>query len=1091
MKSRGEKAEYLAELIYRHELALQRKEQIISHLQNLTHRLQEREISYDDYLAQTTRKLNGRTLGEWISYYDEYIAECKQRIENYNKTARREKLRARTFVTLFVALALGAMFLFGPVFTGFIVNEFRNLSGTLTDDVNLVFNESGAYTWNVPEKGELEAFKISGTFRGKGNVKVYLDDKLVFDNAKIKSNLASDEEQSSKANRPSLITGRAIDEANYAGDASAPDSVAESSEPESASEEKEPIRESSENSATEQTAPGSASSGTGSESELEENTTVEPGENQSETITGQEPVRENDTIYEKVIEFSEECVETCDLSSFNLNASSYTIRVEIENAKINIKTIHYYVKKQVITPIINETLFNESGISVERIQGLAILGQPVVWTDIINASGPAFIEFELPDNAENVTIEKESEESEETSPDNETRVIKIDRERKIRLENQAMSAEKDNKNKISIQLGRGERGAKVHYTTPAALSSEEYDGKTKIVHVTGPDDVHYENVTLFTELNDSLQVKNPANVHVFWVENESYLSVGKIEDRNNDSSFDYIEWIAPRLSNQTYRIIIITNAEHLDENRNFVSDIYDSVKELDNIWSETIPNTHYVRATFRQNLTSSNDITVYPRITSGNPKIEVYENNGSEIIAEFSSLVGNEYNKVYLTNLQGEQDTFDLKILDGGVEFDHILDPPTGRVTLYLNNTASGGSCPTTSSSMGTGAPASLVTMSPGEFDSTLPGNTDAGRWRPGVAPIANTTASAELMNVSDTTVFDGGSLGTGWIWKDNLTGYTIAAGNYTFNVSVMGGQGTTSQSERLSARISVVSCSGSGEFTLVKNMTTTKITGETSHVLGQTSWRHHDDGARFTHPAAATIASRHANITASETHDFQEGEFLFIELGFGDGDSTTDRTLILRYNNGLSFVITPAITQTPVVDSTPPVANLNAPLNGSNATSKTNTFNATFTDNSALKNVTLYIYNATQKLINSTESRSITNAVNTTNITIILPYDGTFFWNYRVCDTSDNCVFNNSNFTFTVDGTPPNITINQPQNATLIPSITFNVTLDEDGNLCNYTLNAGVKNYSMTNSNNRAFNSTNTTIADGAYTVSYFCWDA
>ena len=35
----------------------------------------------------------------------------------------------------------------------------------------------------------------------------------------------------------------------------------------------------------------------------------------------------------------------------------------------------------------------------------------------------------------------------------------------------------------------------------------------------------------------------------------------------------------------------------------------------------------------------------------------------------------NEYNKVFLTGLNGSQDVFDLKILDGSVEFDYIIDP--------------------------------------------------------------------------------------------------------------------------------------------------------------------------------------------------------------------------------------------------------------------------------------------------------------------------------------------------------------------------------------------------------------------------------
>ena len=128
-------------------------------------------------------------------------------------------------------------------------------------------------------------------------------------------------------------------------------------------------------------------------------------------------------------------------------------------------------------------------------------------------------------------------------------------------------------------------------------------------------------------------------------------------------------------------VIELTKAEHLDLDRQFISDIYNEIKSLDDIWSEEIPNGDYVRVTFEEELTSESDITIYPRIVSGSPKIEVYEADQSEIIAEFNNIISNEYNKVLLTNLQGSQDTFDLMVLDGSIEIEHIVDPP------HLNKT--------------------------------------------------------------------------------------------------------------------------------------------------------------------------------------------------------------------------------------------------------------------------------------------------------------------------------------------------------------------------------------------------------------------
>ena len=135
-----------------------------------------------------------------------------------------------------------------------------------------------------------------------------------------------------------------------------------------------------------------------------------------------------------------------------------------------------------------------------------------------------------------------------------------------------------------------------------------------------------------------------------------------------------------------FGIIKITKANHLDSNRERISNIYPEVRELDNLWSEEILNGEYVRVTFQIPLDNTKDITIYPRVVNGTPRIEIYEFNQSELIAEFTNIKSNEYNKVLLTNLIGEQDTFDLKILDGAIEFNHILDPPE---TFYARTTVS------------------------------------------------------------------------------------------------------------------------------------------------------------------------------------------------------------------------------------------------------------------------------------------------------------------------------------------------------------------------------------------------------------------
>src|SRR3989339_521606 len=134
-------------------------------------------------------------------------------------------------------------------------------------------------------------------------------------------------------------------------------------------------------------------------------------------------------------------------------------------------------------------------------------------------------------------------------------------------------------------------------------------------------------------------------------------------DLDNDSYVDYIEWIVPHLSNQTYDIIYITKAEHLDENRTFIEDISDEVKYLDGNWSKPINDSEYVRVTFEIPLDNTRDVTFYGRsATNETSTIEVFTQNGNETLAVFENIQEEKFYKIYLTELNGTQDVFDLKI---------------------------------------------------------------------------------------------------------------------------------------------------------------------------------------------------------------------------------------------------------------------------------------------------------------------------------------------------------------------------------------------------------------------------------------------
>lgn len=220
--------------------------------------------------------------------------------------------------------------------------------------------------------------------------------------------------------------------------------------------------------------------------------------------------------------------------------------------------------------------------------------------------------------------------------------------------------------------------------------------------------------------------------------------------------------------------------------------------------------------------------------------------------------------------------------------------------TLYLSSTATASPFPTTSRKLVDSAPGSEVQLGPGEFDSGLPGTSDAGQWNPNSA-IGDTTAAAEIDNT-------GASLGTGrqgWLYDIDLTGRTLKAGSWSVQLRLRANQGTGTAA-RILIRVTIVK-GNAGAWQTIANLLTLQVTGAASTTAGQAGWRNSS--------ARATVTSTAANFTftvgdagTSAEHTFAADERLLVEFGFCDADSTTDRTWRLDYNTANSFITTPDI---------------------------------------------------------------------------------------------------------------------------------------------------------------------------------------
>jgi hypothetical protein len=117
--------------------------------------------------------------------------------------------------------------------------------------------------------------------------------------------------------------------------------------------------------------------------------------------------------------------------------------------------------------------------------------------------------------------------------------------------------------------------------------------------------------------------------------------------------------------------------------------------------------------------------------------------------------------------------------------------------------------------------------------------------------------------------------------------------------------------------------------------------------------------------------------------------------------------------------VLNTTYVQVIVNDTTNPVVNLQTPTNQTNSSVRNVVFNCTATDNTALSNITLYVWNSTADIVNQTVT-AVSGVSNESVVNVTLPSDGAFTWNCKAIDTVSNSAFNDTNWTVTVDTSVP-----------------------------------------------------------------------
>lgn len=303
--------------------------------------------------------------------------------------------------------------------------------------------------------------------------------------------------------------------------------------------------------------------------------------------------------------------------------------------------------------ISNETIVNqtvdENNLTIITSQFNAVINKPVKWKKKVSIDEPSNIILELPKESTNISVFIVEENVNETILEvNETGINetifnepkKIDK-KKVKITAKVVSGEvsaeidlkddsliidffkklfgfmtgkiidvEEQEDLINVVIDENATEFEIEYNTPApvAFETDTFYGKEIVVS----SDVHCENILAYTDLPREV---SESSVKLYHIINGTRVEVSVDKyDLNNNSLIDYIEWVVPHLSNQSYQLVIeIVKAEHLDSNRSFIADVFDLVKEKDNVWFDNISSGEYLRVSFEQELDSSRDITLYAR----------------------------------------------------------------------------------------------------------------------------------------------------------------------------------------------------------------------------------------------------------------------------------------------------------------------------------------------------------------------------------------------------------------------------------------------------------------------------------------------
>ncbi len=232
-----------------------------------------------------------------------------------------------------------------------------------------------------------------------------------------------------------------------------------------------------------------------------------------------------------------------DLDEYFLNAESYSVSdsenifAEINNNFLKITSENNWTGTTSIKVVAFkgeeslESLFNvivsEDNLSIQTLQYGAILNEPVKWKKEVKVEGQKRITLKLPKNSENVIIKTDVGMGE-------------------------ILSQRETEDDLEIEVEEDEN-YEVEYITdaPYALEKDIGQGKQEIT-IIGSEEVHYMDVLAYKQLPSEVP-SDAVKLSLVTGTEKKEIQVEKF-DLNNNGLIDYIEWVVPTLSNETYEL---------------------------------------------------------------------------------------------------------------------------------------------------------------------------------------------------------------------------------------------------------------------------------------------------------------------------------------------------------------------------------------------------------------------------------------------------------------------------------------------------------------------------------------------------------